>query len=252
MPAAAVAATQPPAIGPSTARMDWPRRFSGRALARIAMPRGGVAAGSISLGGRGQLRDWEIFNRPDKGNQPARVFASVWAKPAGGKAVAMAAESRRLPPFEGQNGLGADNVPGLPRLSAPSGFTMTARSATPSTSLSAAITTRAPWRPGRPCSPGTVSTTARPIAASPPIPYACRVLARSRASGRSEQDGELLFGRGIRLKFASSKAASPSASSCTAASPSPSRLLGSPNPVIRLSGRGRKNVAAQNRYIISR
>jgi uncharacterized protein (DUF608 family) len=116
MPAAAAAAAQPPAVGPDEPRMGWPRRFSGRALAQIAMPLGGVAAGSISLGGRGQLRDWEIFNRPDKGNQPAQVFASVWAKAAGAKPVAMVAESRHLPPFEGQNGLGANNVPGLPRL----------------------------------------------------------------------------------------------------------------------------------------
>lgn len=116
MPAVAVASAQTPAVGPAAPRIGWPRRFSGRALAQIAMPLGGVAAGSISLGGRGQLRDWEIFNRPDKGNQPAQAFASVWAKPAGGKAVAMVAESRHLPPFEGQNGLGANNVPGLPRL----------------------------------------------------------------------------------------------------------------------------------------
>ena len=116
MPAAAVAAAQTPSTGPAAPQMGWPRRFSGRALAQIAMPLGGVAAGSISLGGRGQLRDWEIFNRPDKGNEPAYAFASVWAKAEGAKPVAMVAEARYLPPFEGQNGLGANNAPGLPRL----------------------------------------------------------------------------------------------------------------------------------------
>ncbi len=116
MPAAAVASAQTPGAGPSAAQIGWPRRFSGRALAQIAMPLGGVAAGSISLGGRGQLRDWEIFNRPDKGNQPTYAFASIWAKAGDAKPVAMVAEARYLPPFEGQNGLGANNVPGLPRL----------------------------------------------------------------------------------------------------------------------------------------
>ncbi len=116
VPAAAAAAAQTPAVGPATPRQCWPRRFTGKSLAQIAMPLGGVAAGSISLGGRGQLRDWEIFNRPDKGNQPAYAFASVWAQAAGAKPVAMVAEARHLPPFEGQNGLGANNAPGLPRL----------------------------------------------------------------------------------------------------------------------------------------
>lgn len=97
--------------------VHWPRRFSGRKLSQIAFPLGGVAAGSISLGGRGQLRDWEIFNRPDKGNQPPYAFASVWAQAQGQPAVARVAESRLLPPYDGSSGLGSNNAPGLPRLS---------------------------------------------------------------------------------------------------------------------------------------
>src|ERR1017187_1717183 len=42
--------------------MRYPRIYTGRQLAMLAMPLGGIAAGSISLGGRGQLRDWELFN----------------------------------------------------------------------------------------------------------------------------------------------------------------------------------------------
>jgi len=67
LPAAATLQPQGAAAGSS---IEWPRVFRGPALATIAMPLGGIAAGSISLGGRGQLRDWEIFTRPDKGNQP--------------------------------------------------------------------------------------------------------------------------------------------------------------------------------------
>jgi hypothetical protein len=53
-----------------TPDVSYPRRFTGRQLKMIAFPLGGVAAGSLSLGGRGQLRDWEIFNRPNKGFSP--------------------------------------------------------------------------------------------------------------------------------------------------------------------------------------
>src|SRR5260370_23360155 len=57
--------------------IPFPRVFTGRRLKMIAFPLGGVAAGSISLGGRGQLRDWEIFNMPDKGASPAYAFPSI-------------------------------------------------------------------------------------------------------------------------------------------------------------------------------
>ena len=52
----------------------------------IAFPLGGIGTGTISLGGRGNLRDWEIFNRPDKGNDRE---SSLWrgdAGPSGRKA----------------------------------------------------------------------------------------------------------------------------------------------------------------------
>jgi len=82
----------------------------------IAFPLGGVGAGSLSLGGRGQLRDWEIFNKPDKGHSPAYAFPSIWVQAGSGKPLAKVLESRILPPYEGQNGLGSSNVPGLVRM----------------------------------------------------------------------------------------------------------------------------------------
>src|SRR3954468_12868527 len=94
----------------------YPRVFTGRHLTAIAFPLGGVCAGSISLGGRGQLRDWEIFNRPDKGNAPSYAFPAIWAQAGSGKPVARVLESRIQPPYEGSSGLGTRNAPGLVRL----------------------------------------------------------------------------------------------------------------------------------------
>lgn len=94
----------------------FPRKFEGDQLHMIAFPLGGVAAGSVSLGGRGQLRDWEIFNRPNQGYRPRYAFASIWAQAGVAAPVARILESRILPPYEGPSGLGADNVPGMSRL----------------------------------------------------------------------------------------------------------------------------------------
>jgi non-lysosomal glucosylceramidase len=96
----------------------FPRVFTGRKLKMIAFPLGGVAAGSVALGGRGQLRDWEIFNRPNKGYSPAYAFPSIWAQAGDAKPVARVLEARILPPYEGQDGLGSNNAPGLSRLDA--------------------------------------------------------------------------------------------------------------------------------------
>src|SRR5215831_15857560 len=98
------------------AAFTYPRTFSGNQLETIAFPLGGVAAGAISLGGRGQLRDWEIFNRPDKGNGPTYAFPAIWVQAGGRKPVARVLESRIQPPYEGSSGLGARNAPGLVRL----------------------------------------------------------------------------------------------------------------------------------------
>ena len=60
-----------------TGDLAWPslRVYDRDHLARIALPLGGIGTGTVSLGGRGDLRDWEMMNRPGKGFVP--VFAGA-------------------------------------------------------------------------------------------------------------------------------------------------------------------------------
>lgn len=47
---------------------EWPsmKHYDSNHLYRIALPLGGIGTGTVSLGGRGELRDWEIMNTPAK------------------------------------------------------------------------------------------------------------------------------------------------------------------------------------------
>ena len=48
---------------------SWPviKHYNSASLQEIALPLGGIGTGTVSLGGRGELRDWEIMNVPAKG-----------------------------------------------------------------------------------------------------------------------------------------------------------------------------------------
>jgi uncharacterized protein (DUF608 family) len=97
-------------------RVQYPRVFTGRNLKMIAFPLGGIGTGTISLGGRGQLRDWEIFNRPDVGNELSYAFPAIWARVGDQKPATRVLESRLQPPYDrNSSGLGSNNAPGLPR-----------------------------------------------------------------------------------------------------------------------------------------
>src|SRR5438034_2379872 len=92
------------------------RTFTGPWLAEVAFPLGGIGTGTVSLGGRGQLRDWEIFNRPGKGKVLPYSFFAIWARPEGGAPVARVLERRLLPPYAQGSGMPTATVSGLPRL----------------------------------------------------------------------------------------------------------------------------------------
>ncbi|MBS1882058.1 MAG: hypothetical protein JSS97_03785 [Actinobacteria bacterium] len=96
--------------------IGYPRHFEGDALREIAFPLGGVGAGCISIGGRGELRDWEIFNRPSKGRTPFYAFAGLWTRDEAGVARARVLEGPLQPPYGGAMGLGSQNAPGLRRM----------------------------------------------------------------------------------------------------------------------------------------
>ncbi len=120
-PSPAQAANERPATSPElqaeNGEIAFPRVFTGRHLARISCPLGGIGTGGIGLGGRGNLQDWQIFNRPETGNSPEFAFPSLWVGRAGEPAYSVVIERRLLPPFDlEQEGLGAANAPGLPRL----------------------------------------------------------------------------------------------------------------------------------------
>jgi non-lysosomal glucosylceramidase len=61
-------------------------------LLQVALPLGGIGTGTVSLGGRGELRDWEIMNVPAKGYSTVTEgndapFFAIYAKPEGDKAM---------------------------------------------------------------------------------------------------------------------------------------------------------------------
>lgn len=84
-------------LGAQTVTADWPvlKHYDQDHLLNIALPLGGIGTGTVSLGGRGELRDWEIMNKPaigystvTKGNNAP--FFSIWVEPEGGKSVTRA------------------------------------------------------------------------------------------------------------------------------------------------------------------
>lgn len=101
----------------ATDKRSTVRTFTGRSLQQIAFPIGGIGTGSVSLGGRGELRDWEIFNRPDKGSRLDFTFFALWAQRSGRPAVARVLERKFIPPFRDEGGgLPQNALAGLPRL----------------------------------------------------------------------------------------------------------------------------------------
>lgn len=100
----------------STSNM-WPTltHYDQQHLRQIGLPLGGIGTGVVSLGGRGNLHDWEIVNRPAKGFELKQTFFALHTKTKDGKSTAIALEGI-IPPadYEGARGATIPNH-GLPR-----------------------------------------------------------------------------------------------------------------------------------------
>ncbi len=102
--------------------IDWPvlKVYDQDHLAKIALPLGGIGTGTVSLGGRGDLRDWEIMNRPAKGfvpfvGQKTGPFFAIYTKLPTGEQITRALEGPLpLSSYENSHGSTAINH-GLPR-----------------------------------------------------------------------------------------------------------------------------------------
>ncbi len=91
------------------------RVLSGQQLSEVAFPLGGIGTGTVSLGGRGQLRDWEIFNRPGKGKVLPFSFVTLWTREEGSAATVKVVEAPLGPPYRGGGGFNRNSAEGLPR-----------------------------------------------------------------------------------------------------------------------------------------
>jgi non-lysosomal glucosylceramidase len=82
---------------------------------QAAFPLGGIGSGNVSLGVRGNLQDWEIFNAPAKGTYLPNTFACISALPHGGERTTRILEG----PITGTHALSHGYHPhtayGLPR-----------------------------------------------------------------------------------------------------------------------------------------
>ncbi|MCE5278769.1 MAG: GH116 family glycosyl-hydrolase [Planctomycetaceae bacterium] len=102
---------------------NWPvlKTYDEAHQFRIAMPLGGIGTGTVSLGGRGDLRDWELTNRPGKGFRPFTHYFVTYplfllrAQTTDGKAVTRLLEGPIDPAeYESASGCTAANH-GYPR-----------------------------------------------------------------------------------------------------------------------------------------
>ncbi len=84
------------------------------ACGEVAFPLGGLGTGTVSLGGRGDLRDWEIFNRPAKRRILPYSFAALWVKSDDGQTAVRVVEGPPDPPFRGWEGFARHSAQGLP------------------------------------------------------------------------------------------------------------------------------------------
>ena len=102
---------------------DWPvlKKYDREHIYKIALPIGGIGTGTVSLGGRGNLQDWEIMGIPAKGYNPGSgrnnsTFFTLYTEINGKKDLRLLEGAVPFYEYEGASGAIATNH-GLPRFS---------------------------------------------------------------------------------------------------------------------------------------
>ncbi len=93
-----------------------PQRVYDGGAGAAAFLLGGIGTGNVSLGARGELRDWEIFNHPGKGVSLPYSFFAIRTKQEGTEPVVKVLESKLKPPHIQPCGYSGFELGGLPRL----------------------------------------------------------------------------------------------------------------------------------------
>lgn len=81
----------------------------------VAFPLGGIGTGNVSLGARGDLRDWEIGDRPGKGNRSPNTFFCIRVQVGDEPPIAKVLEGPIAPPHDLSHGYHPNTAAGLPR-----------------------------------------------------------------------------------------------------------------------------------------
>jgi len=99
----------------------WPvlKKYDQEHVNKIALPVGGIGTGTVSLGGRGNLQDWEIMSRPAKGYNPGSgrnnsAFFTLFTEADGKKDLRLLEGPVPFYQYEGSSGAIATNH-GMPR-----------------------------------------------------------------------------------------------------------------------------------------
>jgi non-lysosomal glucosylceramidase len=100
--------------GEKTRMTAHPFRYPSSAAA-LAFPLGGVGTGNVSLGARGEWRDWEIFNSQGKGRDLPNTFWALYTRQSGAAPVARVLEGRFNAPHPRSHGYHPSMAAGLPR-----------------------------------------------------------------------------------------------------------------------------------------
>jgi len=89
--------------------------YTGDSLINIAVPVGGIGTGDVLIGGRGNIKSLEIFNRSAMDEQPYMTFFSLWYQEKDQQAQARILEGNVPVSTSGSYGISRRQLEGIPR-----------------------------------------------------------------------------------------------------------------------------------------